>query len=148
MKKNVDDITKDDFREALETILNGKVTTVAPLGFSGDSLYLYNNPTPRENGEGNISWSGCVTMRTWCDIPVLLIGNKEGIWLCCLKINRVMGFDYILNEFHRAFENVKHLIDRHDKHEHEVEFHDDVKVSEGFKILELARSAAESTESA
>lgn len=148
MKDNLNEITKEDFKKALETILNGEVTNITPLGFSGDHLYLYDNPTPRDNGKGNISWSGCVTMRTWSDMPELLIGNKSGRWLCHLKIDRLMGFDYILNEFHRQFENVKHLIEKFDRDENEVAVSKNVGYSVGFKIFDLARSAIETTESA
>lgn len=139
MKTDVNDITKDDFRQALETILNGKVTTLAPLGFSGDKLYLYDNRTK------GVSHSGCVTMRTWSNMPELLIGNKAGRWLCHLKIDRIMGFDYILNEFHRQFENVKHLIDGFDKEEHKQELSTDSKRTIGFAILEAATRTVEAT---
>lgn len=146
MKSSVNEITKEDFREALETVLNGKVTTIAPLGFSGDQFYLYDNPTMKEDGIRKISWSGCVTIRTWSDMPELLIGNKAGRWLCHLKIDRIMGFDYILNEFHRQFENTKHLIDKFDRDEKKVEVSEDVGYAAGFKILELAQRAIDSTE--
>lgn len=132
MKTDVNDITKEDFKTALETILNGKVTTLAPFGYSGDHLYLYKKST-----EG-VSWSGCVTMRTWSDIPELLIGNKAGKWLCHMQIDRILGFDYILNEFYRQFENVKHLIDRFDKDEANLELAHDAKYSAGFAILHEA----------
>jgi hypothetical protein len=140
MKTDVNEITKLDFRDALEIVWNGKVTTIAPLGFSGDNLYLYNNKT-----EGK-SWSGCVTMRTHSGMPELLIANKAGRWLSFMKVDPLMDFEYVLDEFYRQFENVKHLIDGfHDK-ENAVEFSADVQYSAGFKLLELAQSANNSTE--
>lgn len=135
MKSDVNDITIEDFREVLETVLNGKITSIAPLGFSSDNIYLYNNKT-----EG-VSWSGCVKIRTWSNMPELLIGNKAGKWLCHMNIDRLMGFEYILTEFHRAFENVKHLIDRNDRAEfHEPGLAENVRITPSVEVLEkLAR---------
>lgn len=146
MKNNLNDITKEDFRKALETLWEGEITTIAPMGYKSNDVYLYNNPTPKENGKGTIPWSGCVLMNMWCDIPTLLIGNKAGKWLTKLKIDRVMGFDYILNEFYRSFKNVKHLIDREDRVDHEAKVIENVEFTVGFEIIERAlKTVDEST---
>lgn len=128
MKTNITEITKDDFKEALEKVFNDEITTIAPFGMSTGHIYLYNNPTPKEEPEtGFIGWSCCVTLRAWSDMPELLIGNKSGDWLCHLKISRCMGFDYILDEFYRQFENVKDLIECFANEELKVKFSKDMK---------------------
>lgn len=129
VKKSLDEITVDSFKEAIFESYKGGITFVAPLGFSGDTIMLH--------GKDRVSQ---VSIRNYSGDAELLITDTLGNFIFYGRFHVSMGVEFLAAEYFRIFTKVKKQIDK------ELPFRPDfTKVekaahctsSEGFQLLHL-----------
>ncbi|MDQ0062359.1 hypothetical protein [Paenibacillus harenae] len=136
-------LTITDFVNGVEVITGGRITSVAPLGYSGNDLVLDGQ---RRNESGKRE--SLVSLRRYCDTAELLITDKEGRFLTYQKYHFVLGTPFIAHKFFEAWNELSDFIEKDMNEDVETVFAKDATWSVGFRILALANSATEATESA
>ena len=133
MKTDLSQITKKDFEDAIFLSYRDGITSIAPLGFSGDTIYIFGS-----NQEENDSR---ISIRNYCGNAELLIANKKGSFLFYGRFDCRIGIEFLASEYFRIFNLVSKLIESDDLEFAKIEdfkldkFHEDCKMSEGFAML-------------
>lgn len=136
VKDNLDDITKEYMSMVAKVAMNTGISTIAPLGFSGDSFYLYGRFIDnKESDDGKWHRESVVSFRNYCDTLEMLITDKSGKFLIYTKKDG-LAFDELIDSFYFDFCSVKSLIDGNVKPTFEkTEINNDAQLSMGFEIL-------------
>jgi hypothetical protein len=121
IKPTLNKVTKKSFKEAIYFAYKGGITTVAPLGFSGDTIILY-----AKEGKGRVSQ---VSIRNYCCDAELLITDINGDFLFYGRFHLSIGLDFMVNQYWQIFKSVKHLIET------------EVKKRPDFANLEIPKTA-------
>ena len=104
-KSSLDEITLDTIKEGIFEAYKGGITSVAPLGRSGDTIILYEGQ--REGDGGRVSQ---VSLRNYCGDVELLITSKNGSFLFYGRYDCRMGLQFVAKEYFRMFRKVKSKI--------------------------------------
>lgn len=103
--KTLKEITLQSFIDAISISLGAGVSSVAPLGFSGDTFILHE----AERKEGR-SRSEQVSIRMYSGSPELLITDKKGRFLFYGRYDGGMGIDFLAKQYYSIFRKVKKYI--------------------------------------
>lgn len=107
----LDAVTPDLFREAILLAYSGGITSIAPLGRSGDTIILYDAPKGKKYPDGNIvTRPSQISVRNYCGDAELLITDEMGNFLFYGRYHINLGFDFVVDEYYRIFEKVKDRI--------------------------------------
>ena len=136
-KNTLDEITEELIFEAACTTMTSGFTSIAPLGFNGDTFILYEGV--KEEGN-NTTRCSQISLRNYCGILELLITDKEGGFIIYNQLDGLTA-EEIVKEYYRQFLTVKHLIDKKiERAFQEAKFvkpvSELIEESVGFKILE------------
>lgn len=137
----IDELTEDDFKVAIHVAYSGGITNIAPLGYSGDTLVLSVNG----NIEGT-SRPSKVSFRNFNGSVEALITSKDGAFLYHGRYDYRLGLEFSASEYWKAFNNVKHLIDKTMGNSEKLEVDENARFSDGFTILEKAMKLQKSIE--
>jgi len=102
IKNSLEDITRDDFRDALGLAFRDGITSHAPLGYSGDDVVLH--------GTAKGGRSRLITVRNHSGMAELLITNAVGNFLYLGKFDIDFGDEFISNQFWLTYRLVKDKI--------------------------------------
>jgi len=102
LQTDLESVTKDLMKQAFFLAMRDGVTSVAPLGFSGDTVMLYGT----EQGGRKSS----VSFRMYCDDVEMLITDIKGSFLFYGRYRKEIGVDTVLNEYWNMFNLVKPFI--------------------------------------
>lgn len=135
--KKLENITEQDFINCVNKVRNDNITNVAPLGFSGDDLILYENEEKPLNKRGKlVSRSSQLSFRKYCDECELLITDMVGNFLTHSKLNFVFSDEYIGKKFYELFIDLKPYMNKEiEIINTEIDFKN-VNYSKGFEILQ------------
>lgn len=98
-KDNLDNITLEYMKDMAIMTMNSGINNFAIIGCSGDTYYLY--------GE---SRKAQVSFRNYCGGLEMLITDLDGNFITYNKLDG-LSFDDLINEYHRQFLVVRHLIE-------------------------------------
>lgn len=132
-KENLEELTLDLFKQAFFLALRDGVTSVAPLGFSGDIILLYGiNEFP---GKGRVSQ---VSFRMYCEDVEMLITDIEGHFLFYGRLRKELGVEYVLNVYWNVFLGVKDSITTEVKRsEKDLKISPNVTYTVGWQLLNM-----------
>lgn len=136
VKDNLNDITKDYMSMVAKVVMNAGISTIAPLGFSGDHFYLYGRfIDTNESDDGKWHRESVVSFRNYCNMLEMLITDKSGKFLIYTQKDG-LDFDELIDSFYLDFCSVKNLIVGNIKPTFEkTEVNNDAQLSAGFEIL-------------
>ena len=134
--KNLEEIKEQDFIDCVKAVRNSKITDVAPLGWSSDTLILYENEEKPLTDKGNtVSRSSQLSFRKYCDECELLITDKYGYFLTYFKLNFAFSDEYIAKKFYDLFLDLKpYMNTKIETINDEIDWKN-VNYSKGFDIL-------------
>jgi len=131
-KKNINHITKNLFEKAIEECYRDGITSVAPLGYSGDDIVLYG--TPKDPVTNNRKF--LISVRNYCGKPELLITDTVGNFLFYGRYHNYMGKKEIAKEFYKIFRKMKKYIHKEvSKPELVIKKPNKVTVSKWFSLI-------------
>lgn len=100
LQSSLDKITPRLLEEAIFLAFYNGVETVAPLGFSGQTIRLHGGPRQSE-----------VSVRNHSGTPEMLVTDRAGHFLCLLKMHMGLGIATVAAHFYTAFEWVCPLVE-------------------------------------
>lgn len=99
-QSSLNKITKKLFKEALFLCYKDGITSVAPLGFSGDTILLH-----------QLDQSGSrpsqVSIRNYCNNAELLITDSNGGFLFHGRFDINLGINFVVNQYWAIFKMMK-----------------------------------------
>lgn len=102
IKSSLDEITLETFREAIFLCYKDGITSVAPLGFSGDTVLVYaKDGVPRQSQ---------ISIRNYSNDAELLITDLKGGFVFYGRLSVSLGLEFIAFEYFRIFRKVKDRI--------------------------------------
>lgn len=96
VKSDIDSVTLDSFKEAIYTAYKGGITSVAPLGFSGDTIFIFGGSRKCE-----------VSIRNYGNDAELLITDPAGNFLFYGRYHISLGIDFVCDQYYNIFLLVK-----------------------------------------
>ena len=135
-KTNIDDITKEVLKETIAYIMLSPIKSVAPLGFSGETYYLYGKfITKEESSDGQWHRQSVISIRNYCNRPELLITDKNGRFLFYGKYD-VNDYDFIVDRFYETIQLLKSKVDtiEEEKETPKIDF-SNTTLTVGFEML-------------
>lgn len=135
--EELENITEQDFIDCINKVRNSKITDIAPLGFAGDDLILYENKEKPLTKSGKpVSRSSQLSFRKYCDECELLITDIVGNFLTYSKLNFAFSDEYIAKKFYELFIDLKPYMNKEiESINTEIDF-ENANYSKGFEILE------------
>lgn len=106
-KASLSEITKETFEEAIFMAYKGGITSVAPLGFSGDTIIIFEGE--KEKGKENDRVSQ-ISIRNYGNDAELLITDVAGSFIFSGRFHVSLGVDFLATQYSEIFEKVKHKI--------------------------------------
>lgn len=133
----LDKVTPDLFREAILLAYSGGITSIAPLGQSGDTIILFDFPNKQERYGRPVGRPSQISVRNYCGDAELLITDAGGDFLFYGRFHINLGFDFVVDEYYRIFEQVKdRILDSIDKRNDITEvISENAQKTEGFGML-------------
>lgn len=122
-KKRLDQITVDDFKSAMNETLDIGITSVAPLGSSGETIYIH--------GCNRISE---VSVRNYNGSPELLITDANKSFLFCGRFKLCLGVDFLAEQYFNIFKLLESSI-LTDTRKVEVKYAETVTKTIGFEMM-------------
>ena len=101
VKENLYEITKETFKEAIFLAYKGGITSLAPLGFSGDTIVIHGSKSEKTSRVSQVS------VRNYSGDAELLITDKEGHFLFYGRYRVDLGLDFLVEQYWSIFNNVK-----------------------------------------
>jgi hypothetical protein len=138
-KTDLNEITKKLFKEAVFLCYRDGITSIAPLGFSGDTILLFE--CEKDGRKSSVS------IRNYCNSAELLIKDSKGNFLFYGRFLIDLGIDLVTDQYWNIFLLVKNEIESETK---EISDFKNVKVSEsceltvGFEMLSAYQKAKKS----
>ncbi len=105
-KKSLAEINLTAFKEAIFLCYKDGITSCAPLGFSGDTIVLFE--LKDENKSGRVSQ---VSIRNYCNDAELLITDIKGNFLFYGRFDINFGVSFLAKFYLKIFNSVKHMIE-------------------------------------
>lgn len=130
LKKDIDEITIQTFRDAVFLCYKIGITSIAPLGCSGDTILLHGD---EENGRESV-----VSIRNYSGDAELLITDKQGKFLFYGIFSIDLNVDFVVNQYWAIFQILKNKINTDVENISEfkkLELLENCELSEGFEIL-------------
>lgn len=127
MNNRLNEITIDTFREKIYQAFTGDITSIAPMGMSGETIVL-------SGVDGTCRISLVSLRKHWNDVQ-LLITNKEGSFLFCGVYDIRLGIEVVAQKYFDIFNTVKPYILEEFGEFELPKISDNVTYSEGFYIL-------------
>lgn len=103
MVDSLNKVTKKLFKEAIFFAYKGGITSVAPLGFSGETILLY-----AKNGESRKSQ---VSIRNYGNDAELLITDIDGNFIFYGRFHISNGIGFVLDQYWNIFKSVRSKIE-------------------------------------
>lgn len=100
-KDDLQQITKKLFKEALFLCYKNGVTSIAPLGFSGDTVILHGSKNAITSRVSQVS------IRNYCNDAELLITDAKGNFLFYGRFDINLGVEFVINQYWAIFKKVK-----------------------------------------
>ena len=101
-KENIEELTKELFKEGIYLAYEGGINDIAPLGECGDDIILHGKEAP---GRFEL-----VSLRNYCGDCQLLITDQEGHFLFYGRFDVDLGLDFMLDRYWDIFQKVKSKI--------------------------------------
>ena len=120
-------LTLNDFIKGVKTIDNSKIKSVAPLGMSGDTVYLSGNNRVSE-----------VSLRKYNNSCELLITDENGTFLTYSKLHLSLSVDYISQKWFDLYKELEPLINT-SIDDYNIELSNNYKLSNGFELLQKTK---------
>lgn len=105
-KQSLTEINLKTFKEAIFVAYKGGITSVAPLGFSGDTIVLYEKKNEAISGR-----QSQVSIRNYCNDAELLITDAKGNFLFYGRFDINFGVNFLARQYFSIFKKVLHEID-------------------------------------
>lgn len=139
-KTDIKEIDIDLFKSAIYLCYRGGVTSIAPLGFSGDDIVLYGSSV---EGKG----ISLITIRNYGGDAELLITDTNGRFLFYGRYAIDMGLDFVAQQYFEIFNNCKEkMLDKLDRVDFkDVPINPECGYTSGFDILNLYLSSKQPT---
>lgn len=132
VKQSLSEITKDAFKESIFLAYKGGVTSLAPLGFSGDTIIIHGTKTEK------VSRVSQVSVRNYSGDAELLITDKVGHFLFHGRFRVDLGLDFVAEQYWQIFNKVKgdilNVVERTSEFK-DIEIPNDVEKTIGFDML-------------
>jgi len=132
IKENLYEITKETFKEAIFLAYKGGITSLAPLGFSGDTIILHGTKNEKTSRVSQVS------IRNYSGDAELLITDREGHFLFYGRFRVDLGLDFLVEQYWTIFNSVKmsilKVIERTSEFK-DIEIHENVEKTVGFDML-------------
>jgi hypothetical protein len=90
-----------DFYNAVSRCVNGKITSIAPLGMAGDAIILSGGSSDKTSRVSQVS------VRLYCKSTELLLTDVNGSFIFYGKLDNSFGAAYIAKEWHRLYKRHK-----------------------------------------
>jgi hypothetical protein len=136
LKQGLSEIKKENFKQAIYYCYKDGITTLAPLGFSGDNILLF--------GEEQGGRKSVVSIRNYSGNAELLITDKKGNFLFYGRYDVNIGVDFIADQYWKIFLMVYDFIESEIEKVSEfanVKLNANCESSEGFKMLSAYQKA-------
>ncbi len=101
-KTDLNEITLDTFKCGIYEAYKGGITSIAPLGRSGETIILYDDRKP-----GDTNRVSQVSLRNYGGDCELLITDKNGSFLFYGRYDCRQGLEFVAEEYFRMFKKVK-----------------------------------------
>lgn len=103
----IKNITKYLFKQIIKVVADSKITSIAPLGFSGDDYTIYGKPWHKRKDTGKYGRESLIQFRMHNGDVELLITDKTGNFLFIGKLTPELGIDIVVDVFWKAYRKVK-----------------------------------------
>lgn len=136
LKEKLENITKQTFKDAIYLCYKDGITSIAPLGFSGDTIMLYGCEC---NGRSSV-----VSIRNYCGNAELLITDKKGSFLFYGRYDISIGIEFVLEQYWKIFLMMYDMIETNLENISEfknVKINSNCEASEGFAMLNAYQKA-------
>ncbi|MFY7733755.1 MAG: hypothetical protein ACOVSR_09755 [Bacteroidia bacterium] len=131
-KENLCEITKETFKEAVFMAYKGGIISLAPLGFSGDTIIIHGTKNEKTSRVSEVS------IRNYSGDAELLITDSEGHFLFLGRFRVDLGLDFLVEQYWAIFNSVKMSILKIVKRTSEfkyIEIPENVEKTVGFDML-------------
>lgn len=131
--KCLSDINLQTFKDGIFLAYKDGITSIAPLGMSGNTVILYE--AKEEKQSGRVSQ---VSLRNYCGSVELLITDVKGSFLFYGRYDYRIGLSFVAKEYFRVFNKVrKHIQKELPKMDlSKVEVNENYTKTIGFEMLE------------
>jgi hypothetical protein len=131
-KSSLDEITLNDFQEAVFKCFSGGITSIAPLGYSGEDVYLFGTSRRSE-----------VSIRMHSGDAKMLITDTEGAFIFYGGFDIDFGVEFVSEQYWQIFNKVKDKIQT--KMPKLPQFKDlkvnkDMTYTEGFEMMKIIQA--------
>ena len=140
--KKLNKITYELFQKAIFLSYRDGITTMAPLGFSGDDIVIYG-----ESGEGGRK--SIVSIRNYCGSAELLITDNKGNFLFYGRYDIRLGIEFLCKQYFKIFQLVKDEINGELPEKEDfakVKLNDNCTLSEGFEMMKAYQEKLKANE--
>lgn len=123
-------ITKQTFEKAIFLAYRDGITSLAPLGYSGESVILFGS---QANGRQSL-----ISIRNHSGNPELLITDTHGAFLFYGKYDINLGVDFISEQYWQIFNLMKDKVEKKlmkTSSFADIDFSPNLELSEGFSIM-------------
>lgn len=103
-KSSLSEITKETFKEAIFLCYKDGITSLAPLGFSGDTIILHGSKS------ADVSRISQVSIRNYSGDAELLITDRKGHFLFYGRFSVDLGLDLLADQYWLIYNTVKDKI--------------------------------------
>ena len=131
--KKLEEITLNDFKEAINFSISGGHNSVAPLGMSGDTIRLHCLGEKKDNG--CIDRVQQVSIRLYSGNPELLITNNSESFLFYGRYDIRLGGEFVAKEYYRIFKLLEHKIPLDSDEDVKLKVTEDAHHTIGFDML-------------
>ncbi len=100
-KESLAKITKKTFKDAVFMAYKGGITSLAPLGFSGDTIILHGSETEKNSRVSQVS------IRNYSGDAELLITDAAGNFLFYGRFRVDLGLDFLVEQYWQIFKHLK-----------------------------------------
>jgi len=137
-KQTLDEITIEHMKMAASATMISEITTIAPLGCSGDDYVLFGRfIDTNESEDGNWHRESLVSFRNYCGRLEMFIADTSGNCIIYTKFDG-LEFNALIEEYYRQFCLVKPLICATIKHTFEASgVAENAKYTAGFELLKV-----------
>lgn len=137
-KDKIEEISKEFLKEVITYIMLAPITSIAPLGFSGEDYYLYGRFIKHTESEDR-KWhrESIISLRKYCNCPELLITDKDGRFLFYGRYD-VNDYEFIIDRFYEIIQLLKNKVNTIEERKElpEINF-DENNLTKGWDMLKV-----------